>query len=526
MDRVNKTVKLTVATAISIMTCGLIVFQLFPSTLLGFFNASPEMLEIGDRALRIISIHFPLAGFGIIAGSVCQAIGNPFYSLIISVCRQLVVLLPVAWLLALIYSVEYMSHSQNEARFYVFLFLSEGMLLGTALSADFVSMYVFYELTSLCSMPLVLHELTHDAVTGAMKYLYYSIGGAFFVLFGIVVLYTNTSTLDFAPGGTLIAGQHTGLELLAVFFVVLGFGTKAGLFPMHNWLPSAHPVAPAPASALLSGIITKAGVIGIIRVLYFIAGPSALRGTWVQTACLVLALGTVFIGSMLAYGERDFKKRLAYSSISQISYVLTALFLLFQAPLLRLFGASADTLPYAMQYLNLYVLGTVFVMTSLGLNGFITAQGRSSVAMKTVVIGAVLNTVLDPLFIFVLKNGRARRGCGDNSLAGGVCGMGSAVSDRKADGSALKTRVFPHRPTGSGVRSRSGRVPICHAVNRKPAHHRVQRIAAKVRRRRSRRRNDHPDLGGANGAAAADRTRAGRAAHTQLRLRREAARPA
>ena len=85
--------------------------------------------------------------------------------------------------------------------------------------------------------------------------------------------------------------------------------------------------------------------------------------------------------------------------------VLTALFLLFQAPLLKLFGASADTLPYAMQYLNLYVLGTVFVMTSLGLNGFITAQGRSSVAMKTVVIGAVLNTVLDPLFIFVLKMG-------------------------------------------------------------------------------------------------------------------------
>lgn len=83
-------------------------------------------------------------------------------------------------------------------------------------------------------------------------------------------------------------------------------------------------------------------------------------------------------------------------------------------------------------------------MTSLGLNGFITAQGRSSVAMKTVVIGAVLNTVLDPLFIFVLKMGRARRGCGDNYLAGGVCGMGSAVSDRKADGSALKTRVFPH----------------------------------------------------------------------------------
>ena len=100
MDRVKKTVKLTIATAICIMLCGLAAFQLIPSTLLSFFNASPEMLEIGDTALRIISLHFPLAGFAIIAGSVCQAIGNPFYSLIVSVCRQLLVLLPVAWLLA------------------------------------------------------------------------------------------------------------------------------------------------------------------------------------------------------------------------------------------------------------------------------------------------------------------------------------------------------------------------------------------------------------------------------------------
>ena len=100
MDRVKKAVKLTIATAICIMLCGLAAFQLIPSTLLSFFNASPEMLEIGDTALRIISLHFPLAGFAIIAGSVCQAIGNPFYSLIVSVCRQLLVLLPVAWLVA------------------------------------------------------------------------------------------------------------------------------------------------------------------------------------------------------------------------------------------------------------------------------------------------------------------------------------------------------------------------------------------------------------------------------------------
>ena len=106
----------------------------------------------------------------------------------------------------------------------------------------------------------------------------------------------------------------------------------------------------------------------------------------------------------LGAGEKDRAERTlgtCAAALWSLAAVLTVLFLLFQRDLLRLFGASADTLPYAMQYLSIYVLGTVFVMTALGLNGFITAQGRSSVAMKTVVIGAVLNTVLDPLFIFV-----------------------------------------------------------------------------------------------------------------------------
>ena len=100
MDRVKHTIKLTIITAVCIMTVGLAVFQLIPQVLLSFFNATEEMLTIGNVALRIISCSFPLAGFAVIAGSVCQAIGNPLYSLIVSVCRQLVVLLPVAWLLA------------------------------------------------------------------------------------------------------------------------------------------------------------------------------------------------------------------------------------------------------------------------------------------------------------------------------------------------------------------------------------------------------------------------------------------
>lgn len=270
----------------------------------------------------------------------------------------------VSWLLTVLYAYKYMQHEHgHEANFYAFLFISEGMLLGTSLSSDFVSMYVFYELTSLCSMPLVLYERTRKAITGAVKYLYYSIGGAFFVLFGIVVLYDNTYTLNFAAGGTLIPGHHTQLVLAAVFCVILGFGTKAGLFPMHNWLPTAHPVAPAPASALLSGIITKAGVIGILRVIFFVAGADRLRGTWVQTTCLTMALFTVFMGSMMAYAEKNFKKRLAYSSISQISYVLTGFFVLSQEGLMG--GLLQVTFHAAAKIALFYIAGILICLAGV-----------------------------------------------------------------------------------------------------------------------------------------------------------------
>ena len=116
--------------------------------------------------------------------------------------------------------------------------------------------------------------------------------------------------------------------LLAVFCMAAGFSCKAGLMPLHPWLPIAHPVAPAPASAVLSGLITKAGVVAVIRVVYNMAGPAFLRGTWVQYALLSMAVVTIFTGSMLAYKEKKLKRRLACSSFSQVSYVLLGVFLL------------------------------------------------------------------------------------------------------------------------------------------------------------------------------------------------------
>lgn len=158
---------------------------------------------------------------------------------------------------------------------------------------------------------------------------------------------------DFQPGGAIDfsrAAEHQPLLLVAYCLMIVGFGAKAGMMPMQSWLPAAHPVAPAPASAVLSGVITKGGVVAVIRVTYYMFGPEFLAGSWPQYVLLTLTLATVFVGSMLAYREKQLKRRLAYSTVSQVSYVLFGLMLLtpdgVQASLLQMvFHALAkDTL--------------------------------------------------------------------------------------------------------------------------------------------------------------------------------------
>ena len=151
------------------------------------------------------------------------------------------------------------------------------------------------------------------------------------VLFGIYFLNKYAVTLNFSAGGVLNLNAMAGKEgflLIVAFCMILGFGVKAGMFPVHGWLPTAHPIAPAPASAVMSGIIVKMGVLGMIRVVYYLFGADFIRGTWVQTAWMTLALVTVFMGSMLAYREKVLKKRLAYSTVSQVSYILFGMALL------------------------------------------------------------------------------------------------------------------------------------------------------------------------------------------------------
>lgn len=263
------------------------------------------------------------------------------------------VLVACIWAPVVVFSFPYIRHAGGEQSFLGFYTMTLGILMGLALSANFVTFYMFFELMSLLTVPLVLHNATAASRRAGFKYLGYSVFGAGMALAGYFFVAYYLAAPDFVAGGAVDpvrAAEHRELLLVVYCLMIVGFGAKAGMMPMQSWLPAAHPVAPAPASAVLSGVITKGGVLAVIRVTYYMFGADFLRGSWPITVLMVLALCTVFVGSMLAYRDHQFKRRLAYSTVSQVSYVFFGLLLLtpagVQAALLQMvFHALAkDTL--------------------------------------------------------------------------------------------------------------------------------------------------------------------------------------
>ncbi len=258
----------------------------------------------------------------------------PVYFQIDALGRLFAGIVVLVFVLAGFFSFAYMSHEQHEKRYYGFYLVTFGVLMGLCFSGNLVTLYLFYEFMTLASMPLVIHSGSREAVMAGLKYLFYSFCGAYMALFGLYFLYQyDAGAAGFVPGGSfdmaaVAASGNMGMCLTAVFLMIVGFGVKAGCFPLHAWLPTAHPVAPAPASAFLSGIIVKGGVLAIIRTVYYCVGADFLRGTWVQTAWAVLAVVTLLMGSSLAFKEKVLKKRLAYSTVSNLSYILLGLAML------------------------------------------------------------------------------------------------------------------------------------------------------------------------------------------------------
>ncbi|WP_313525828.1 complex I subunit 5 family protein [Anaerotignum sp.] len=309
------------------------------------------------------------------------------------------------WLLAAIYSLEYMKHEHKPARYFMYYVMSLGTLISLCFSSNLMTLYLSYEFMTILTIPLVIHTQEPQAVRAGMKYLGYSIFGAGLGLLGFFFLNTYCLTTEFAPGGTLnmaLVGGQENLLLWVYFLMAIGFGCKAGMFPLHAWLPTAHPVAPSPASAVLSGIITKGGVICIIRVTFFLFGADFIRGSWVQTTLLILTMATIFMGSMLAYKEKVLKKRLAYSTVSQVSYVLFGLMLLtpigFSGALLQVvFHAMAKNILFLCAGAIIYKKGTTYVSQLKGVGK------EMPIVMWCFTVGALSLVGIPPTAGFISK---------------------------------------------------------------------------------------------------------------------------
>ena len=218
-----------------------------------------------------------------------------------------------------------MTKEEHEKIFFLFYTMTYGITLGIALSANLLTMYFFYELLTLVTVPLVMHTLTREAILASRKYLYYSLGGAAFAFIGLIMIIIYGTTTDFILGGVLDLtkiGGRTNVLLFVYVMAFLGFGVKAAVFPFNSWLPQAG-VAPTPVTALLHAVaVVKSGAFAIIRLTYYSFGVDFLKGTWAQTTVMLVVMFTIVYGCSRAVKETHLKRRLAYSTISNLSYIL------------------------------------------------------------------------------------------------------------------------------------------------------------------------------------------------------------
>ena len=229
------------------------------------------------------------------------------------------------WPFATLYAFEYMTKEEHENTFFLFYTMTYGVTLGIAFAANLLTMYFFYELLTLVTVPLVMHTLTREAVLASRKYLYYSLGGAAFAFIGLIMIIVYGNSTDFILGGVLDlakVGDKTNILLFIYVMAFMGFGVKAAVCPFNSWLPQAG-VAPTPVTALLHAVaVVKSGAFAIIRLTYYSFGTDFLRGTWAQTTVMIVVMFTIVYGCSRALKETHIKRRLAYSTISNLSYIL------------------------------------------------------------------------------------------------------------------------------------------------------------------------------------------------------------
>lgn len=303
----------------------------------------------------------------------------------------LVCLAGFLWMMTTLFAPDYLAHAHNKNRYYLFLFFTLGSILGVFLSADLYTTLVFFEIMSLSSWVLVIQEETPGAIKAADSYLAFAVIGGLSTLMGLFLLYHLLGTLTITELAAAAAGvENKALLYVAGAFTLGGFAAKAGMFPLHTWLPAAHPVAPAPASALLSGIITKAGMYGI----FVLAAQLFLHDAQWGMAMLLFGVITMVTGAVLGVLSVDLKRTLACSSMSQIGFILVGVGmqgLLGEENALAVWGSVLHVMNHSLIKLCLFMCAGVVVMNlhKLDLNE-VRGFGRGKPAlMAAFLLGAL-----------------------------------------------------------------------------------------------------------------------------------------
>jgi len=272
---------------------------------------------------------------------------------------------------AMLFSAGYMEQYTAKPKFLSLFLLMVAGMNGVVLSGDIFNLFVFLEIASIASYALVGFGCEHEELEASFKYMVLGSVASLFILFAVGVVYGNTGTLNMAHISRAVAssGLNAGLTFAMALFIT-GFGLKAALVPFHAWLPDAHPSAPAPISAMLSGVLIKAlGVYALVRVLFNVFGVS------VQLGWLLIALGltSMIAGAFLAIGQWDFKRLLAYSSISQVGYVILGIGL----------GATLIATESNPAWASLAILGGLFHLVNHAVYKSLLFLTSGSVEMAT-----------------------------------------------------------------------------------------------------------------------------------------------
>jgi multicomponent Na+:H+ antiporter subunit D len=230
----------------------------------------------------------------------------------------------ILWLITTVYAIGYLEGSAHSSRFFGFFSLCVTATIGVSLSGNLITFLIFYEMLTLSAYPLIIHRGTEVSRIAGRKYLIYTLVGGSLLIIGTVWLYTLSGTLEFTPKGFVheIAQEHTVAIVMIFILLIAGFGVKAALFPLHGWLPLAM-VAPAPVSALLHAVaVVKAGAFGIVRIIYEVYGIEVSAHLGLTTPLAIIAAVTIIYGSLRALFQDNLKRRLAFSTVSQVSYII------------------------------------------------------------------------------------------------------------------------------------------------------------------------------------------------------------